>query len=115
MVERPFTAEKLRSVIGAHIRDADGDGTLRSDEQGGLIAGKLNECFAGESEPDNSRRSVLKYLTGRDSTKALTATEAHVVLDWLVEGTALKPHAPEEAHRVLRAVLAEAGQKELQF
>jgi len=120
-VERPFAAEKLRSVFAAHVADAGNDGMLRSDEQGSLIAGKMNECFAGESEADNSRRSVLKYLTGKDSSKTLTKTEARVILDWLVDDKndtddyPLKPHATQEAHNVLRAVLAEAGQQELQF
>jgi len=91
-----------------------------SAAQVGLIASKLEECFAGDSEADKKRRNVIKYLFEKDSTKQLTKAQARAVLDWILAGKdkdtgdyILSPDAIQEAREVERELSLDAGQQEM--
>ena len=112
---RPFAPSRLAHIMGVKIEHSEAVGPI-SANQLSLLAGKLNEVWAGDAEADNNRRSVLKYLFAVDSAKELTRAQATVVLDWLIEGPdetgdyPLKPMAEREAKLVVRQYVEDAGQ-----
>ena len=112
---RPFAPQRLGHIMGIKIERREETGPI-SANQLALVAGKLNEVWAGDAEADNNRRSVLKYLFAVDSAKDLTRAQAAVVLDWLIEGKdetgdyPLKPMAEKEAKLIVRQYVEDAGQ-----
>ena len=112
---RPFAPSRLAHIMGVKIEHSELVGPI-SANQLALLAGKLNEVWAGDAEADNNRRSVLKYLFAVDSAKELTRAQATVVLDWLIEGQdetgdyPLKPMAEQEAKLIVRQYVEDAGQ-----
>jgi hypothetical protein len=94
--------DRLRKSGGA------GDGPSASQNQFDYVASLLNDCFEGQFAPDNSRRSVIRYLFGVGSAKQLTKRQASAIIEWQkspdVDGE-------NEAHILLNAALVETGQQ----
>jgi hypothetical protein len=119
---RPYTPEQLKQRIQLFANENQRQEKLNANEkQRGLVAGVLNECFAGNSDSDKIRHSVLKYLTGYNSLGKDGAPGIYVLalLDWLApvkdSGGAYHPeaNAQKEANSVWTQVLKDAGQMEL--
>jgi len=112
---RPFAPQRLAHQVDIKVKRSELVGPI-SANQLALVAGKLNEVWAGDAEADNNRRSVLKYLFAVDSAKDLTRAQAAVVLDWLIEGQdetgdyPLKAMAEQEARLIVRQYVEDAGQ-----
>lgn len=120
---RPYPPAKVRAGLEARISRAKrAQRTGRaSPAQTGLLAGKLEECFAGAGDANLKRHSVTGWLIGKTSTNEITLAEASAMIDWLLdkdadEGTFdLHPAAPAEAAAILREAQLETGQQEIQF
>ena len=116
--DRPWQPTKLRELIAYQVGKsaASHEPCSRSDEQGGLLAGKLREVWAGDDDAEPHAHDVLNFLVGDPSTKQLSKAEAITLLNWLVGpkdetgDCPLKPMAVQEANLVLRLVQTEAGQ-----
>ena len=113
--KRPYAPELLLSGMDTRVSRSTATGPIPPNQLA-LVAGKLNEVWAGDPEADNNRRSVLKYLFAVDSAKDLTWAQAGVVLDWLIDGEdetgdyPLKPMAEQEARLIVRQFVEDAGQ-----
>lgn len=116
---RPLQPDKLKEFLQRKIEASGLQDQEASDGQRGLVASKLEECFAPQIDADAKRHSVLYWLMGSVSTKALSMAEASALIDWLLDKDAdpgtydLHKDAPEEARRVLNLTLKEQGQQEL--
>jgi hypothetical protein len=96
---------------------------VASPAQVGLLAGKLEECFAPDKDSAEKRRSVLKHLWQVESAKEVTTAQARATIDWLLIDESRVPKddrtydlhsaAPTEAANVLKAAMLAAGQQEL--
>lgn len=120
--ERPLEPEIIKALMVR--KTAQDDGREPSRAQIGLAAGKGRELFAEMSDPDKRYHSVLRYLWDVTSTKDLTLAQIQAMLDWmLVDGSKtqkddtgdypLHPDAPEEAQRIVRLAMQEAGQMDM--
>lgn len=112
--KRPYTPETVKKAIASRV---SGKSTApASEKQQNLLAGKLNECFADQAQPDLLRHSVTGWLVGKTSTKDMTKAEASALLDWLLEGEGsydLHPAAAQEAANIMAEALKDSGQQEL--
>lgn len=78
---RPYSPEALRARLA---EKATGYGDKQaSAKQRGLFVGKLAEVFAPDEDADMKRITVMQYLFGVDSSKALTGAQIIAGLDWL--------------------------------
>jgi len=117
--KRPYTAKAVRESIEDLIEGDDG--TPISDLQVGLVAGKLEECFAGDKDAKLKRHSVPLHLFNKESCKDLTRAEASAILKWVLatqekDSTGDYPlHlcAPAEAAAIVKASLIVAGQPQM--
>lgn len=116
--ERPLAPTDLYD--GLRRRAEGDDGKPATKAQQGLVAGKLEECFAPDKDAKGKRLTVLHFLWGIESAKELTFKQAKVTLDWLLSGEAdsggdhrLHPAAPTEAKQVYHEALKAAGQMEM--
>jgi len=135
--QRPLeglTVESRAAIIGpqpwdpdkvlAYLQDAAN--TMRDQEspvtekQAALLSRKGRELFAGTGDEDLKYHSLLMFGFGVSSTKALRKCEAGALLDWCLDGDRgpdgdyqLNQNAPEEAARILRAKMEEAGQRDM--
>lgn len=117
---RPWSAEQVIAKIVEIVEAKGGKGAAASDKQRGLIAAKLEECFAGDDDASTRRHTVLKAIFGFDSVKLLTKAQAGATLQWLLAGGQddtgdypLHEAAPKEAAAIVRQALIDAGQEEL--
>jgi len=118
---RPYAPETIKAKLAPIV--AAGSGAPATDKQKSLVAGKLNECFAGDAEADKKRHTVTQYLFDIESLNAAEFRQGHVdaVLTWILlngktNGTGdypLHPKAPAEAAGIVRAALEDAGQQVL--
>ena len=118
---RPYAPETIKAKLAPIV--AAGSGAPATDKQKSLVAGKLNECFAGDAEADKKRHTVTQYLFGVESLNDADFRQGHVdaVLTWILlngktNGTGdypLHPKAPAEAAGIVRAALEDAGQQVL--
>lgn len=119
--KRPYSAEAVREAIQDRIKNDDG--TPITDAQIGLVAGKLEECFAGDKGAELKRHSVTIWLLGKESTKDLTKAEASAILDWILASRdaddggyyALHASASAEAAAIVKTSLVAEGQLEIPF
>lgn len=113
---RPYAAEVVKRAL--EQRTKNDDGTPITEAQIGLVAGKLEECFAGHQHAQLKRYSVMSWLVGKESTKDLTKAEASAILNWILVSSSaddggyypLHVAAPAEAAAIVKASLLEAGQ-----
>lgn len=115
---RPWPPEELRRVI-LHNVTGKGWDEPASPQQVGLLAGKLDEVWAGDKGATANRHEFTGYIFGKRSAKELTKGEASVILDWLLDEAdstgeqPFKAHAREEANLVLRQAMIDQGQQEM--
>ena len=116
--ERPLAPADLYD--GLRRRAEGDDGKPATKPQQGLVASKLEECFAPDKDAKGKRLTVLHFLWGIESAKDLTFKQAKVTLDWLLSGEAdsggdyrLHPAAPTEAKQVYHEAMKAAGQMEM--
>jgi len=116
--KRPMSPEFIKEHI-ANIVES-GNHALASEAQRGLIASKMEECFAGDSEAKQKRYKVTWWLSGITSTGEMTKAHADGYLKWLLaqqekDDTGdypLHPKAPVEAAAIYREALKDEGQPE---
>jgi hypothetical protein len=116
---QPMDIERLKAAIqhkttGYQAQYGD---ELASQSQRGLIVGKLEEIWAGDSDAENNRHTVLAYLTGNASAKLLSKAAAGALIDWLLDlpddtgDYPINRAAAQEAHAIIRHTLEQAGQQ----
>ena len=115
-IPRPFTAKMVREAL--HVKCKSDDDTEASPQQVQFLARKFQEAFAGDV---GQYHTALNWLWDVESAKELTKARASATLDWLLAkdgpdetgDTPLHEAAPEEAQRVLRQALKDAGQADM--
>lgn len=115
---RPIAPEMLKGAIATRVAKA---GSLVADEgQRGALVGALNALFASDAKEiqANKRHMLLQYLTGKDSSKALTGAEIAAILPWASERLDSGEYVPDkmaaqEAALVVKAMDEQAGQTSL--
>jgi len=119
---RPWKPDVLkRKMLKAAETKALSDryGGEPSQEQIGLLAGKLEEAWAGDKGAKQNRYEVLGWLTGRRSTRDLNLPWVATLLKWLLKGKdeagnyEFNEHAREEARLVYKQAMLDQGQQEL--
>lgn len=119
--ERPWQPDKLKELIDYQVsqsRHSQQPGS-RTEEQGGLIAGKLREIWGEDKDAEQHAHDLLRFLVGDPSTKHLSKAQATVVLNWLAKPKdksgdyPLKEMAVREAWLVLNQLQIAAGQMEM--
>lgn len=114
---RPYSPEVLRERISAFAVQFEDQKTKAQDRN--MVAANLELCFAGQENADKIRHSVLKYLTGHDSTKDISDAQVLALKKWLNakpdDGGAWHPDpmAVREANSAWVAALEVAGQHRL--
>jgi len=121
--ERPYPPPVIKAKIEQYVEARSKAGA--TDAQRQLVAMKLRECFAGEEDADSKAHSVLNWLCGFESTKAVEMKQGHVdgIMKWvLLDGNKdssgdypLHPNAPAEAAAIVREALVAEGQQEMGF
>jgi hypothetical protein len=121
--KRPLEPIKAKLFLLRKVAEGPAESPIASPKQTGLLAGKLEECFAPAADSTEKRRSVLKWIWKVDSSKELTKAQAGATLDWLlldeshlhpdVRTYALHSAAPAEAAAILKEAMIETGQTEL--
>ena len=115
---RPYAPETVKAKM---VQLAQGQHASASQAQVQLIAGKLNECFAGDPDADRKRHGVTNYLFGFESSKNLHTGHVDALLKWLLLDSEkddtgdypLHASAPAEAAAIVKAALIDAGQAEM--
>lgn len=116
---RPYPPETVREKIRTLAEEFEQRGEKPSEGQKSVLPRNLEMCFAGMSESEKIRRSVMRYLTGKESTKDLTDGEVLALRRWLnvrkdSGGEWLPdPMAEREANLIWREAQVEAGQLNL--
>jgi len=116
---RPYAPDVVKSKLTPVVEA--GSQAPATDKQRALIAGKLEECFAGEADADQKRHTVTYYLFGLDSVSDFKQGHVDATIKWiLLDGNKdssgdypLHPNAPAEAAAIVRLALEEAGQQVL--
>jgi hypothetical protein len=128
--DRPYEPFKVRQGVRMRAKWIKGDADDWSDahrqpddeqqppdqQEMQRVAAMIGEAF--QDNKDNSRHSVLDYLFGVNSTKALIDAEVKACLAWLeIEAGAWHPSgmAAEECRLILRQTLREQGQQEMEL
>lgn len=123
---RPFAPDALRAQLvqaaqkykAAGIKPKD-KGEESVDITRSIVASNLNMCFAGEDGADDKRHTVVSYLFGAASLKALTHEQLIALKRWLNAtadgGGEWQPdqYSVAEAHAVYNAGLQAEGQLNL--
>jgi len=122
---RPLSAEAIRDTVRRKAHWQDGKRNVSAEplteKQTGAVVGMMADATKADgmtqAELDRARHSILAYLVGVDSTKALTKWEASAIIDWLKNGTPgeLNQWARAECAAILKAAAIEAGQQELEL
>jgi len=91
-----------------------------SQEQIGLLAGKLEEIWAGDKGSKQNRYELLGWITGRRSTKDLGLPWVATLLKWLLQDKdpvtgdyLFTEFAPQEARLVYKRAMIDQGQQEM--
>ena len=115
---RPYDPTTLLKMLSDKIAKFPANTTCTDNERN-MIAVNINLMFAGQSEVDKVRHSVLKYLTGKTSVKDLTPQQVKALKAWINSqpdsGGEWQPDplAAKEAQSVWTAALEGAGQEKL--
>lgn len=116
---RPWEPEFLKKQIGIKIEKKGVITLTDAAKSRSILVTNFRTCFPGETDPDTLRHAVLKYLTGKGSTKDLTDAEIFVLTEWLDvkadSGGAWLPNtlSAKEANSVVSQVAIDAGQLSL--
>lgn len=91
-----------------------------SQDQIGLLAGKLEEIWAGDKGAKQNRYELLGWITGRRSTKELGLPWVATLLKWLLQDKdpvtgdyLFTEFAPQEARLVYKRAMLDQGQQEM--
>jgi len=117
---RPYDPDCLRDKLAAKLA---GDKTLVAERSlQGAVCGALDNLFMFRNDDKvhatEKRHSLLTFFFASDTTKTLTQAQASAMLNWAQDQNedgeyVPNSHAVEEAARVVRQVLAEAGQADM--
>jgi phage recombination protein Bet len=98
-LERPYPPEIVKS--GLEHKAAQKRDFTPSDKQQSLLRHGIDLCFIGDPNVEDKRHTVLRYLTGDPSTKAVSGKMLKVLLeDWL------KIHQNEQTQEYMIANMA---------
>jgi hypothetical protein len=115
---RPLDPEQVKAAMAKKTANDNQDPV--TEKQPPFLARKFQEAFADYADAEKMYHTCLKWLWGVDSSKKLTKSQAMATLDWLLHpdgpdetnDTPLHPKASEEARRIYRAAMKDAGQKD---
>jgi len=112
---RPWKPELLKKKMLIAVGKRSGATGKPSQEQIGLLAGKLEEAWPGDKGAADNRHEVLGWLTGQRSVKDLSLAWVHTLLNWLLakDGDTFNEHSREEARLVYKQAMLDQGQQEL--
>jgi hypothetical protein len=114
--ERPYAPDVLRSGLQAAARRRDGESATPG--QRGLVAGCLNEVFAGENA-DADRHALTRWVFGAESLNDLSGGQLLALYSWLKPAKDTGGHwsasemSTREAHEALRRARLDAGKQDL--
>ncbi len=112
---RPYAPDVVKERFVAHVAEAKPalKSAVISPEQLQKLAICLSEAVRDDNDSgttvDLKRHSIIAFLTGKTSSKALSMAEASAMIHWLQDPDASR----EEAHLIIRAAMEAAGQAPL--
>ena len=118
-VERPYPAIIMPERFTVMVAKFEKDDMPATDQMRNMIAANLELCFAGTGEKTDKRKSVMRYLCGKTSTKDLTPAEVFAFTKWLNAAPdennewSSDAMAVTEANNCLTEALKAEGQAEL--
>jgi len=116
---RPWKPELLKKKLSIAVDKKSGMTGEPTQEQVGLLAGMLEEVWAGDDGAKQNRYEVLGWLTGKRSASDQTLPWVVTLLNWLLKGKdasgnyQFNEYSREEARLVYRQAMLDQGQQEL--
>ena len=120
---RPWKPDLLKTKMLASVEakaKTDRYGGDPSQDQIGLLAGKLEEVWAGDKGAKQNRYEFLGWITGRRSTRDLNLPWVATLLKWLLQDKdpvtgdyLFMEFAPQEARLVYKRAMLDQGQQEM--
>jgi len=116
----PWDPDQVLAYLQDVAKSARDQSAAITDKQKALLSRKGRELYAGTGDEDLKYHSLLMWAFGVSSTGNLTKAQGGALLDWALDGDRgpdgdyqLQASAPEEAQRILRAKMEEAGQQDM--
>lgn len=95
--------------IRQFFQQSERGGELASQQQVGYLASLLNEALQKPgTDANKARRTVIRWMTGKTTSKDLTKREASWLIDWMTG-----PLGPGEARAMFHEALRDAGMGDL--
>jgi len=82
-ITRPADPDIVKGWIAMKSKTYAVEGKTANRAQRGLVAGVLEECFAGSTDSKQDRHFVQEYLTGHGSLGDISDSYVLSLLDWL--------------------------------
>lgn len=118
--KRPYLPAVVRMGIQEKATKKHAKAGAPTDAQINLLRYGLELAFAGDTNADDKRHTLLNYLTGDTSTKAITGPMFKAIVeDWLKMTKdsggdyTIDPMAAKEAQAIVSAALVDEGQQTL--
>lgn len=116
---RPLEPAVVKALLAR--KTARDQGAPATEKQAPFLSRKFQECFADGPDPAGKYHAALHWLWGVESARSLSLLQAKATLDWLLDpGGAdetgdmpLHADAAEEARRIVRQALKDAGQVDM--
>lgn len=112
---RPYQPEEVKNAMA--VKAGKHPNFTPSDKQLNLLRYGLELCFDGQESVEDKRHTLLHYLTGNSSTKAVTGSMFKAILeDWLQMKQdsggqyQINQYAAQEAQKIVSASLVGEGQ-----
>ena len=122
--KRPYepliTQRKMGDLIDYFEDKITNEGLLSKDSDTVVIVSHLEQIWAGLKDATANRHAVIKFLTGKESAKALTGAEKLAIKHWL--GISKNPatgewihskDAAQESIKIVAYLLQQQGQQSL--
>lgn len=113
---RPYQPEEVKNAMA--VKAGKHPNFTPSDKQLNLLRYGLELCFDGQESVEDKRHTLLHYLTGNSSTKAVTGSMFKAILeDWLQMKQdsggqyQINQYAAQEAQKIVSAALVGEGQQ----
>lgn len=81
-LERPLLPDQLRDALHAKADKFNSDDPVDGKTRG-IVAGNIEQCFAGESNTKEKRYHLLDYLFGVTSMKSVSDSQTLALKAWL--------------------------------